>query len=130
MHRRPAKIAAAIVLAGSLTLFGQHRRGGTGAAASAPQPLKGVVISFHGTLQDLSKKSILLASDENQLVTIRRSSKTKFLSPDHEIKADEVAAGDKVTIDATEDNDLKFLALSVRLDAVQPPEKPRTLVTR
>jgi len=69
-------------------------------------------------------------SDDNKLMTMRRSSKTKFLSGDQEIKAKDVSVDDKVTIDAVEDNDLKFLAVAVRLDAVQPPKKEKTLIAR
>jgi len=109
----------------------QRRRAGGGGASATPAPLKGVVISFHGTLQSVSKKTILLASDDdNHLVTLRRTSKTSFFSGDQQIKASDVSADDKVTIDATEDNDLKFLAVTVRLDPSQPPKKDRTLITR
>jgi len=108
----------------------QHRRAAAAGANTEPAPLKGVVISFHGTLQELSKKSLLLAADDNKLVTMRRSSKTKYFSGDKEIKAGEVFVNDVVSVDASEDNDLKFLAVTIRLDAVQPARKDRALITR
>ena len=101
-----------------------------GGATAEPAPLKGVVISFHGTLQELSKKSLILAADDNKLVTMRRSFKTKYFNGDKAIKAGDVFVNDVVSIDASEDNDLKFLAVSIRLDATQPARKEPTLVTR
>ena len=111
-------------------LSAQHRRAAGGGSAVSPAPLKDVIISFHGALAELSKKDIQLVSDDNKLMIMRRSSKTKFLSGDQELKAKDVSVDDKVTIDAVEDNDLKFLAVAVHLDAVQPPKKDRTLIAR
>jgi hypothetical protein len=109
----------------------QHRRAAAATGATAePAPLKGVVISFHGTVQELSKKSLMLTADDNKLVTMRRSSKTKYFNGDKEIKAGDVFVNDVVSIDASEDNDLKFLAVTIRLDAVQPARKDPTLITR
>jgi hypothetical protein len=120
----------AALLVAVCPLPAQHRRAAGGGSTVSPAPLKDVIISFHGTLAELSKKDVQLVSDDNKLMTMRRSSKTKFLSGDQEIKAKDVGVDDKVTIDAVEDNDMKFLAVAVRLDAVQPPKKDRTLIAR
>lgn len=117
----------AILLCPAIAEAQRMRRSANGTAS--PLPLKGVVISFHGVLKELSKKTILLQTDDQQLVTLRRSSKTKFLRQDQEIKADDFDLDDKVTIDATEDNDLKFLAMAVHMDP-GPPKKEPALVTR
>jgi len=129
---RPATLFLTFValIAVVCPLSAQHRRAAGGGSTVSPAPLKDVIISFHGTLAELSKKDVQLVSDDNKLMTMRRSSKTKFLSGDQEIKAKDVGVDDKVTIDAVEDNDMKFLAVAVRLDAVQPPKKDRTLIAR
>jgi hypothetical protein len=116
-------VAAAVLLFLSPLLVHAQRGRRPTTSITAP-PLKGVVISFHGTLKELSKKTILLQTEDNQLVTLRRSSKTKFVNHDGPIRADDVDADDTVTIDATEDNDLKLLATSVRLDAPAPRKDP------
>jgi Fe-S-cluster-containing hydrogenase component 2 len=127
--RRGCVSAVLCVLLCPLGMLAQHgRRAAGGSTVNAP-PLKGVVITFHGALKELSKKTILLQTDDNQLVTLRRTSKTKFLSQDQQIKANDVDLEDKVTIDATEDNDLKLLATVVHLDPAAPKKEP-TLVTR
>ena len=114
-----------------MLVYAQRGRRGSGASGStvtAP-PLKGVVITFHGALKELSKKTILLQTDDNQLVTLRRTSKTKFMKQDQKLKADDFDLEDKVSIDATEDNDLKLLAMAVHMDP-GPPRKEPALVTR
>jgi hypothetical protein len=100
---------------------GRHASGGSGSGRSvnAP-PLQGVVISIHGKLKELSKKQILLEADDKQILTIRRTAKTKFLSNGEEIKPGEISLESGVTIDVSEDNDLKLLANAVKLD---PSEK-------
>jgi hypothetical protein len=118
----------AIFLAAQGGLVAQRsRRGGSpGTTINAP-PMKGVVISVRGKLQELAKKKIVIQADDNQIMTIRRSSKTKFLINDKEIKPFEVDLGSTVSIDVTEDNDLKLTALAVRVD---PSEKKRPLGSR
>jgi len=128
MRRR---IQAAVLLLSAFPLLvnaQRGRRGPTNAIITAP-PLTGVVISFHGALKELSKKTILLQTDDNQLVTLRRTSKTRFLNQEQQIKADDIDLDDKVTIDATEGNDLKLLATVVHLDPA-PPKKPAELIRR
>jgi cytochrome c1 len=83
---------------------------------SNPMAYKGLVVTLHGSVKKLTKKEILLQSDD-QLLTIRCSHKTKFSDSDGEIKATAVDLESTVTIDATEDVDLKLIALNVRVDA-------------
>jgi hypothetical protein len=103
------------------------RRTAAAPTANTP-PLKGVTLSFHGTVKEVTKKLILLQADDNQLMTFRRTSKTKFVDGDQKIKGNEVDLDSTATIDVVEDNDLKLMALTVRLDPSQ--KKPRTLITR
>jgi environmental stress-induced protein Ves len=78
---------------------------------------KGLAGTFHGTLKDLNGKEIVIESDEHQLVSIRRDRKTKFFKDDREIKASDIAQNTLVSIDASEDVDLKPTAITVRVDS-------------
>ncbi len=78
---------------------------------------KGLAGTFHGTLKELSGKEIVIQSNENQTVSIRRSRKTKFLRDDREIKPSEIPLNTPLSIDATEDIDLKPVAISVTVDS-------------
>jgi hypothetical protein len=123
-------LAAALIL---LALCAQHldaqrgRRGGaTTGGAHAPTPLRGVVISIHGKLKDLKKKSIAVLADDDKLMTFRRTSKTKFYRDGKEIKPFEIDLESVVTVDVSEDTDLKFLALAVKAD----PSEKKVLIER
>ena len=103
------------------------RRGGTPPdGARAPTPLRGVVISFHGKLKDMKKKSIAVLADDDKLMTFRRTSKTKFYRGDKEIKSFEIDLESVVTVDVSEDTDLKFLALAVKAE----PKEKKVLIER
>lgn len=86
-------------------------------ARRAPIPYKGVVVTFHGALKKVTKKEILIQSDEDQLLTMRCSNKTKFYDHGEEIKATGIDLESRVSIDATQDSDLKLLAIKVAVEA-------------
>ena len=78
------------------------------------------MVTFHGALKKLTKKEILIQSDENQLMTIRCSGKTKFLDKDNKkIKPSDIDLETVVSIDASEDLDSKLMAINVRVASVQ-----------
>src|SRR5579884_3694400 len=129
MMRRLALSSILLLVACSFIVTAQRTRRPPANATIVAPPLTGVVVSFHGALKELSKKTILLETDDNQLVTLRRTSKTRFLNQEQQIKADDIDLDDKVTIDATEGNDLKLLATVVHLDPA-PPKKPAELIRR
>ena len=99
-------------------LHGQRRRSPANNKA-APQPYKGLVVTFHGVLKKLTKKEILLESDENQLLRMRCSRKTTFRDQDGEIKPSDIDVDSRVSVDASEDVDLKLMAISVRVEAMR-----------
>lgn len=106
--------AAILVLLGVPLASAQYPRARrTVSAGSAPQPYKGLVVTFHGVLKKLTKKEMLLQSDDNQLLTIRCSRKTKFRDDDGDIKPTEVDLESPVRVDATEGTDLKLEAINV-----------------
>jgi hypothetical protein len=85
-----------------------------------PPAYKDVAGSFHGKLKDLNSKEILIETEDDQTVSIHRSRKTKFLKGKESIKASDIDLETMVTVDATEDPDLKLTAVSVTVD---PPPK-------
>jgi len=86
-------------------------------SGSSPAAYKGLVVTFHGILKKLTKKEILIESDENQLLTMRCSRKTKFQDQNGEIKLSDIDLDSRVSVDASEDVDLKLMAINVRIDA-------------
>jgi len=110
-----------------LPLAAQHgRRGGSTAAAASPLPIKGVTVTSRGTLKQLNKKVILIEAEDNRLMNFRRSGKTKFWHGDQEIKPSDIDLESQVTVDAVEDNDLKLLAVNVRLISPQKSPAPES----
>ena len=110
--------AAVLVLSLAPPASAQYPRARrTVSAGSAPQPYKGLVVTFHGVLKKLTKKEMLLQSDDNQLLTIRCSRKTRFRDDDGDIKASEIDLESPVRVDATEDSDLKLVAINVTVAA-------------
>lgn len=95
----------------------RSRRSASGRPSVSPAPLTGITITFHGALKKLSKKEILLESDDKRIITLRRSGKTKFFEDDKAVKASQIDLETIVSIDASEDNDLKLLALNVKVDS-------------
>jgi hypothetical protein len=93
-------------------------------APGSPGPLgsyKGVAGTFHGKLKSVSSKEIEIQNADDQLVTIRRSGKTKFFKNEKQIKPSEIEPETAVTIEAVEDMDLSILAVTVTVDP--PPKK-------
>lgn len=78
----------------------------------------------HGTLKQVSKSTILIQTDDDRIMTIRRSRKTKFLAEGKEVKPNEVDLETAVSIEMTEDSDAKFTASTVKVDAVQKERVP------
>jgi hypothetical protein len=123
--RHTTLLAATLVLLGANFVNAQHgRRGGSRASSVSAPPLKGIIITTHGVLKQITKKAILIQSDDNQIITFRRTGKTKFLRDGHDAKPSDFDLESAVTVDAVEDNDLKFLAIAVRPDPTPKKDLP------
>jgi len=106
---------------------GQYvRRGRYSTSPATLGAYKGVAGTFHGKLKGLGKKEIVIETEESQMVTIRRSSKTKFLKDSKPIKPTAIDLETPITIEAAEDTDLSLLATNVTVD---PPPKKETAET-
>lgn len=106
----------------SSLMYGQTRNSRERRSASPRQGLntsavKDLAGTFRGTLKDLTSKEIVIQNEESQTVSIRRNRKTKFLRDEREIKASEIPLDTPVTIEATQDIDLKPMAISVTADS-------------
>jgi len=87
-----------------------------------PGAVTGVTINIDGVLKGLSKKEILIATDDEHTTSLRRTSKTKFLRGNKEVKADDAALEGNVSVEAAEDKDSKLMAVVVHLCAKPCPE--------
>jgi hypothetical protein len=120
---RRVGILALSLLLGSI-VYGQYRGrrgGGSSTPTARASGIQGLIVTFHGTLKKLTKKEILIESDESQLMTIRISGKTKFLDKDSKaIKPTDIDLETVVSIDASEDLDTKLMAVNVRVAATPP----------
>ena len=109
-----------LILAAPSILPGQMRgrRGTSSGATPHPEAFKGVVVTFQGKLKKLTKKEIIIdLVDSHELMTFRRNKTTKFLDNDAEIKPGAIDFESLVTVDASEDVDLKLMAVSVSVGA-------------
>jgi len=120
-RRTALRVSIIAILFTQAAFYGQMRgRRGNSAAPAHPEAYKGIVITFHGALKKLTKKEIIIESSENhELLTFRRNKATKFLNGTTEIKPTDVDMETQVSIDASEDVDLKLMAIS--LDIAPPP---------
>jgi hypothetical protein len=88
-----------------------------GVAPGTPNPgAYNVAGSFHGKLKDLTSKEITIETDDDQIVSIHRVRKTKFLKGTQTIKPSDIDLETPITVDATEDVDLSLTAVSVTVD--------------
>ena len=119
MMRRVGIVALSLLL-GSIA-HGQYRgrRQGPATSTAHAKGIEGLVVTVRGALKKLTKKEMLIESDENQLMTIRVSGKTKFFDKDNKpIKPSEIDLETVVAIDASEDLDAKLMAVNVRVAIV------------
>jgi len=115
-----AIVLVAFVFLAPIALDGQMRgrRGTSSAAPVHPEPYKGVVVTFNGTLKKLTKKEIIIESaDNHELLTFRRNKATKFLDNGVEVKPGAIDMETAVTVDAAEDVDLKLMAIDLSVAA-------------
>jgi hypothetical protein len=105
------------VLLPALLLAQYYPRTRRGVVPGTPNPgAYNVAGSFHGKLKELSKKEIMIETEDGQIVSIHRSGKTKFLKGTQSIKASDIDIETPVTVDASEEVDLSLTARSVTVD--------------
>ena len=125
-----ALVALSLMVLGPLAIPAQYRRRGVynnNNGAVMPGPVADVSIDVQGVLKGLSKKELLVETGEDHTISLRRTSKTKFFREDKQVKADDVALEEKVSVEVAQDKDAKLMAVMVKLGA---PGKPGTLKQR
>ena len=123
-----AALLALLVPALSLAQYGYpntrmpHTRGARPTANTGAYG--GPAVTFHGKLKQITNKEVVIVSDEDQEIVLRRTHKTRFLKGDKEIKPAELHEGAALTIDVTKDPDMKPMALNVFVDPPKPAGRP------
>jgi hypothetical protein len=114
-----ALMALLVLIPSALDGQTRGRRGTSSNGTPHPEAFKGVIVTFQGKLKKLTKKEIIIESTEenHELLTFRRNKATKFLDNDAEIKPGAIDFESLVTVDASEDVDLKLMAVSVSVGA-------------
>jgi len=105
------------VVVPALLLSQYYPRPRRGIIPGTPNPgAYNVAGSFHGKLKELTGKEITIETEDEQLVSIHRTRKTKFLKGTQTIKPSDIDLETMVTVDATEEVDLSLTAVSVTVD--------------
>lgn len=119
-----AFVALSVILLCPFALTAQYRRRGvySNNGAATPDPVSGVSVNVQGVLKGLSKKELLVETGEDHTISLRRTSKTKFFREDKQVKADDVALEERVSVEVAQDKDAKLMALTVKLGALEKPE--------
>jgi len=85
--------------------------------------------SLKGVLRSLTKEEMLVEADDKRVFTIVRTEKTKFLEKDEPIKVETIQLGDRVMVDASQDDHGKWTAVEVRVTKrASPQEQARARV--
>ncbi len=117
MRYKVTSLLLALLISG--IAVGQRRT----ATKANPAPSQAALSpTFEGTLKLLTNKEIVIQLQSDQLLSIRRTRKTKFVENGKEIKPSDIAQGTPLAIDVKEDIDLKPLALRVVVNP-PPPKK-------
>ena|SRR5215831_8617789 len=97
-------------------------RGGRPTANTGPYG--GPAVTFHGKLKQITSKELVIVSDDDQEIVLRRTHKTKFLKGEKEIKPAAIHEGAPLTIDVSKDPEMKPVAVNVFVDLPKPAGQP------
>ncbi len=76
-----------------------------------------------GKLTKVDQQSLVVEVPDGRVLTFKRTDKTQFFRDDKEIKPAELKPGDRVTVEATEDQEGYMYAVKVSVDPNPPPEE-------
>jgi hypothetical protein len=82
------------------------------------------LVTMRGALRGIDKKKITIDASEYQILTFKRSKKTKFLKGTKEIKEDDFREGAAVVIEASRAMNGDYDAVNVFLGEPPAPDKP------
>jgi hypothetical protein len=95
----------------------------------AAKSYKTAIGVFHGKLKQLTNKEIVIQNQANQIVSIRRSHRTKSLRNNEPIRPTYIDLDTPVTVAATEESSVSLVALNVSVDIGHKDEHLRTVDT-
>ena len=81
-------------------------------------------VELRGTLRDIDKKKITIDTGQDQILTLKRTKKTKFLKGTKEIGPDDFSDGVKVVIEANRAQNGDYDAVNVYLGEPPSSDKP------
>jgi hypothetical protein len=84
------------------------------------------LVTMRGALRLIDKKKIAIDASEDQILTFKRSKKTRFLNGAKEIKPDDFPDGAAVVIEASRAMNGDYDAVNVFLGEPPPAAKPST----
>jgi hypothetical protein len=84
------------------------------------------VVTMRGALRLIDKKKIAIDASEDQILTFKRSKKTKFLNGTKEIQPDDFPDGAAVVIEASRAMNGDYDAVNVFLGEPPAPAKPES----
>ena len=79
------------------------------------------LVSIRGAIRSMNKKDIVLDTGEDQILTLRRTKKTRFLKGASEIKPDAFPVATRVLIEASRAMNGDLDAINVFLGEPPPP---------
>jgi hypothetical protein len=82
------------------------------------------LVTMRGALRIIDKKKIAIDASEDQILTFKRSKKTKFLKGTKEIQPDDFPEGAAVVIEASRAMNGDYDAVNVFLGEPPKPDKP------
>ena len=78
--------------------------------------------TLKGTLRSMTAAEILVEADDKRMFTIVRNDKTKFLEKEEPVKVESILPGDRVMVEASQDDHGKWTAVEVRVTKRGSPE--------
>ena len=120
------RILVASLLLFAISVTAQVRRRTLNSGSSIAGAYGMPAATIHGSLKRITSKDIIIIVEGAQAMTIDRTHKTKFLKAGKEIKPADIAAGSILTVEVSQDPQLKPLALNVTVDSgpTEPEQQP------
>jgi hypothetical protein len=84
------------------------------------------LVSIRGAMRSISKKDIVIDTGDDQILTFKRTKKTRFLKGASEIKPDAFPAAARVFVEASRAMNGDLDAINVFLGEPPPPPPPHS----
>ena len=108
----PVLLASIVVLA-TVPLQAQRRYGRGDYSAPPPGVMSAAVAKFTGKLRVVDRKEIVIEASDDQLVTFRRSKKTRFLLNEKPVKPQDIPLESLIIVEAGKDSVGDLVAVAI-----------------